>query len=363
MKKVYFILFLIIFILSGCKKEENKKGITIKKPISVQVQKVIRGVFCDSLSYKGTVLPWKKAAIGPDASGRIFKIYKKQGDMVKKGELIAELDTTTLKLQLNQAEAGLAVANASYKDAKLNYKRMKALYEKEAISKMQFEKAELNLESADTQRKSAEATKNMLKHTLSKSYMRAPFNGIITSKNMEEEDMINPNMGRSSGVLTLMDLKKVKISLNIASEDIEKIKIGQHCKINVSSLQDEVFEGEVYSKNLAADPRSKTFKVEVKVKNPEIKIKAGVFADVQIEIFRKENILLVPVSAILYENNESYVVLFNNGKAKMKNVKTGVSNESIVEITEGLSEGQVVVYNGNYDLKEGALIKIEGETK
>ena len=361
MRRLFFvILVFLLVIFTGCSKNNNKKNMLKKKPVLVKVETVKRAVFIKTLSYKGTVSPWKKANIVPDVSGRIDKIYKKPGDVVNKGELLAELDTTTLKLQLKQATAGMAVANASYKDALLNYKRLKKLYERTAISQMQYEKAQLALEAADTQKKNAEANLNVVKHTLDNSYMKAPFDGIITTKYLEEGDMINPMMGMVPGVLALMDLSNVKIIFNVPAEDIEKIMINQRCKIEVSSLAGETFSGEVYSKNLAADPVSKTFQVEVKVKNPEIKIKAGVFAEVNIEIFSKADAILIPLSAL---TNESYVVLYENGKAKKVNVTVGDRNERECEILNGLRGGESVIVEGNYDLKEGSSIILEGEGK
>lgn len=359
MKRVFLIVSLMLIVgWVGCNKGEDQQVSLEKKPILVKVQKVKRGVFTRTLTYKGTVNPWKRANIGPDASGRIWKIYKKQGDRVKKGELLAELDTTTLDLQKKQAEAALAVANASHKDAELNFKRIATLYEKKAVSQMQFEKTQLALEAAETQKKSAEANLNVIKHTLENSYMRAPFEGIVTSKNHEEGDTINPMMGMTAGVLTVMDLRQVKIVLDVPTEDIEKIQVDQACQVRVSTLSDEVFTGRIYTRNLAADPVSKTFQVEVKVENPDIRIKAGVFAEVSIEILRKEDTLILPLSALTGENQ---LVVFDNGKAKLVTVVPGDRNESEFEIVEGPAEGTPVVVEGNYDLKDGSPIRMEGE--
>ncbi len=351
---------LILVVLVGCSKNGNNKVSYEKQPIQVQVIEVKKGLFTRELNYKGTVLAWKRANIGPDVSGRIARIYKKQGDVVRKGDLLAELDTTTMKLQQKQLQAALEVARASYKDALLNSERIEKLYQKTAVSQLQYEKARRALEAADTQKKSAEANLDVIEHTLSNSYMRASFDGIITSKNMEEGDMINPMMGMSASVLTLMDLGKVKVTIDVPAEDIEKIQIGQNCRVKINSIPDESFSGKVYSRNLAADMLSKTFKVEVLIQNPDLKIKAGVFAEVMIEILRKEDVLLLPHSAVI---EEDYVVLFDNGKAKIARVKIGDRNDAMYEILEGVSPGQLVVEEGNYDLKDGALISRTGELK
>lgn len=360
MNRLIIITILILAVMfPACNNGNNKQTEFVKQPVKVKVEKVKKGEFIKKLNYKGTVSPWKRANIGPDVSGRIDKIHKKEGDVVTKGTLLAQLDTTTMELQKKQVEAALEVASASYKDAKLNFDRIKKLFEKNAVSQMQYEKTQLALEAADTQKKSAEANLNVIKHTLKNSYMTAPFNGIITSKNHEEGDMINPMMGMTAGVLTLMDLSNVKINLNIPAEDIEKVKINQECRVTIDSLQGEQFSGKVYSKNLAADPVSKTFKVDIKVENPDIRIKAGVFAEVMIEISKKEDVLLLPHSAVV---DEKYVVLYNDGKAKVVEVQVGDKNEEFFEIVSGVSLDQTVVVEGNYDLKDGALIAVkEGE--
>jgi membrane fusion protein (multidrug efflux system) len=367
MKKItrvvlYFCLvvsFLIVVIMPfGCSRDKaaDRDEPLRKNPVKVSVQPVQRGAVIHTLEYKGTVMPWKHANIGPDTSGRIKTIYKKQGDRVKKGDLLAELDTTTLKLQLNQAEAALEVAKAAHKDALLNVNRLRKLFEKNAISSVQLEKAELNLESALTAEKNARAAVDLVRHHLDNAYMNAPFDGIITSKNSEEGDIINPMMGMGHSVLTLMHLNTVKVILDVPSEEIEKITVGQPCTVQVTTLPGETFNGEVYSKNLAADPVSKTFKVEIKIPNEELKIKSGIFAEVGIEISRKENCLIVPLSAVIRGGDIHYVVLYQEGKAKYQNIKAGEQDHRVVEIVHGLSEGQLVVVEGNYDLKDGALV-------
>jgi len=349
---ITFLAILLVFI-AGCRQKEEKKVVSEKKPIQVKIITAQKGVLTQELNFKGSVSPWKSANIGPDISGRIYRIYHKQGDKVAKGTLLAELDTVTLKLQQKQMQAAVAVARASYNDALLNFQRFEKLLEKNAVSQMQYEKAKLGLEAADTQKQSAEANLDVVEHTLNNSFMRAPFNGIITSKNMEEGDMINPMMGMSASVLTLMDINQIKVIIDVAGEDIEKVKIGQPCRVVIHSLPDKTFAGKVYSRNLAADPLSKTFKVEVAVDNPELEIKAGVFADVQIEVFKKEDVLILPYSAII---DDDYLVVLENGQAKRAKVQLGERNDRQVEIVSGVLPGQQVVIEGNYDLKDGAPI-------
>jgi RND family efflux transporter MFP subunit len=351
---------MVVSVISGISCGKAKNGAQekqyVRNPVKVEVQPVKRGDLVKTLNYKGTVFPWRRANIGPDISGRIHKIYKKQGDRVKKGRLLAELDTTTIDLQLKQARAALDVANAALEDAELNFQRLDTLYKKTAISKLQLEKARLNLESARTQKKSAAATVDVIKHNLDTSYMRAPFDGIITAKTREEGDFINPMMGMGAPVLTLMDLSRVKVKIDVPSEEIESIAVEQPCAVRVATLKEKTFNGTVYSKNMAADPMSKTFKVEVEIDNPGLTIKTGVFAEVEVRVLKRPNLLLIPVSALMTGPDASYVVLYQEGLSRFRNVKAGERNQDVVEILEGLEVGELVVVSGNYDLQDRAPI-------
>ncbi|MCP4147263.1 MAG: efflux RND transporter periplasmic adaptor subunit [bacterium] len=353
------IVLLVIFILQvGCVKDSTV--LSNKKPVFVKATAVEIGELVKTLHYTGTVMPWRKANIVPEIAGRIARIHHKQGDYVKKGQLMAELDAKALQLRLNQAEAARDAAKAVHKNARLNYSRLKRLHEKAAVSQLQLEKAELMLESLKTQEKSAQAAVNILKYNLENSAMHAPFKGIVTARNLEEGDIVNPMIGIVPPIMTLMDLEKVKIAIELPPGDIEKIAKGQVCKISISTQQ-ETFTGKVYSINLAADPVTRTFKVEVEVENPGTKIKGGVFAGVEIEIYRRPNTLILPVSALIVERNVSYVVLYNNGVAKYRNVKVGERNHRYFEIIEGLKEKELIIIEGNYDLKEKTPVTLQGD--
>ncbi len=268
---------------------------------------------------------------------------------------------TSLELMQKQARAAMAVAQTAYQNASLNAERMKKMLENKAISQMQYENTQLALDAADTQAKSAKANLDLVDYTAKNAYMKAPFAGIIAAKNMEEGDMINPMMGMGQSILTLMDLSKVKVTVDVPAEEIEKIKLGQVCLVRISSRPGETFAGEVYSKNLAADPLSKTFKVEIKIDNPEMKIKAGVYADISIEYIRKENVTMLPLSALLAGDKE--VMINENGVARKRAVTVGLRNDSRFEIVAGVRPDELVLIEGNYDLKEGTAIVLSGDTK
>ena len=360
MKRILIALLVLVFTLSFCSKKSEVTD-TQKKPLLIKAELPQKGTLTKYFNYKGTVSAWKTANIAPDASGRVGRILKKQGDKVGQGELLATLDMTSLELMQKQARAAMAVAQTAYQNARLNAERMKKMLENNAISQMQYENTQLALDAADTQAKSAKANLDLVDYTAKNAYMKAPFAGIIAAKNMEEGDMINPMMGMGQSILTLMDLSKVKITVDVPAEEIEKIGIGQKCLVKISSRADEVFMGEVYSKNLAADPLSKTFKVELKIDNPEMKIKAGVYADISIEYLRKENVYLLPLSALLAGDKE--VMLNENGIARKRAIGVGLKDDKNFEVTSGVRPDELVLTEGSYDLKDGTAIIMAGDKK
>ena len=360
MKRILFALLVLVFALSFCAKKNEVIDLQ-QKPLLVKAQLPQKGILAKYFNYKGTVSAWKTANIVPDASGRVGRILKKQGDKVSQGELLATLDMTSLELQQKQARAAVAVAETAYQNAKLNAERMKKMLENKAISSMQYENTQLALDAADTQLKSARANLDLVDYIVKNAYMKAPFAGIIAAKNMEEGDMINPMMGMGQSLMTLMDLSKVKIAVDAPAEEIEKIQIGQKCRVEISSRPGEVFNGEVYSKNLAADPLSKTFKVEVKIDNPEMKIKAGVYADISIEYIHKENIYMLPLSALLAGDKE--VMVNDNGIAHKRAITIGLKNGTRFEVVSGVRPDELVIVEGNYDLKDGTTVVMAGDQK
>lgn len=361
MKKISIALLLVLIMaLSFCGKKKETAD-RQQQPLLVKAERPQQGTLSKYFNYKGTVSAWKTANIVPDASGRVGRILKKQGDKVAQGELLATLDMTSLELQQKQARAAVAVAETAHQNARLNEERMKKLLENKAISSMQYENAKLALDAADTQLKSARANLDLVDYTAKNAFMKAPFAGIIAAKNMEEGDMINPMMGMGQSILTLMDLSRIKIAVDAAAEEIEKIAIGQKCLVRISSRPGETFNGEVYSKNLAADPLSKTFQVEVEVDNPEMKIKAGVYADVAIEYIRHENVLILPLSALLAGDQQ--VMISENGRARKRAVTIGEKNHTRFEVLSGVKPMDMVLVEGNYDLKEGTAIVLAGDKK
>jgi RND family efflux transporter MFP subunit len=355
----------IIAAAGACKKPAAKAAADETFGAApVKVFKARRQKITQKITYTGTLEAWTKINITPETGGKIARIDVQEGDRVAKGQLLAELETESIRLQLKQAEAGVAVAEAAHADALRNKDRMDRLIKEQAVSEQQREKIQLAYDASAAQLEQARAGLNLARHALDVSIMTAPFAGVIASKNAEVGDVINPMMGGfgggAGGVLTLMDYSRIKTVVAVSSEDIGRVRKGQAAILRLSAFPGRDFPGTVRIVNLTADPLNKKFSVEAVFDNPEGLLRPGTFGDVLFELESHENALVVPQKAIL-ENG--YVFVVEGGKAVKKAVALGLQNTTMVEVLDGLAEGLPVVVDGNYGLEEGAPVQVLEEVR
>ena len=293
-----------VLILLSCQKSSQREAPNDENKIAapVKVFAVKRGFISEQLHKTGLIQAWKEIKITPSIGGQVHKIHVQEGEMVKKGQLLAELDTRAFKLQLEQAQAGLTVAEANYRDAKRNMERMDRLNRERAVSEQQYERVKLLYDAAEAQVQQAEAILNLARHNVEESMMKAPFHGVVASKNADEGDVINPMMVGfipNAGVLTLMDYSRIKISVEVSERDVLRIEKGQLALVNVDAYPEETFPGRVSLVNLTADPASKKFSVEIDLENSQLKLKPNTFGEVTFVVEKRDEALVIPLEAIL----------------------------------------------------------------
>ena len=356
------LLLLIAGLFVGCGKDDETKEPKVKSTAAtpVQIAQVVRGDISALLSYTGSIKPWREVHVVPDFPGKVAKIYVTEGDRVRPNQVLAELDTRTARLQSEQAEAGLAVAQANFNSASKDWERTQELHEKGTISPQQVEKAQLGYEAAKAQLQQATSGLKLARHQLEVSTMKAPFGGIVTGKNMNEGEYINPGMGGmgpgGGSVVSLMDLSQVKIEVQVSERDVDKIRAGQDARVTVNAYPGKTFRGNVSNVHPAAHPMSRTFKVEIAVVNPDLTLKAGTDAKVKLSIEVHHDVLLVPEKSVLEQAGACFLFVADGDVARKREIKPGLRSEGLVEIIEGVREGETVIGEGNYGLKDGAKV-------
>ena len=353
------VMCLLLSLLSCQKTDQNEEVLeesSAATPVKIFVVK--RAEISERLFNTGLIQAWKEITITPDIGGKIDKIHVEEGDMVKQGQLLAELDTRAFRLQLERAEAGVMVAEANLEDAKRNMDRMERLNAENAVSEQQYEKIKLLYKAAGAQLQQAVAVLNLANHNIEVSRMRAPFNGVVASLNAEVGDVINPMMGGffpNEGILTLMDYSRIKIEVEASQRDASRIEKGQLTRVEVAAFPGRAFPGRVSLVNQMADPQSKKFSVVVVLENQERLLKPNTFGDVTFIIGVQKNVLVIPPKAVL---EKSYVFIVQGETVKKVSVTLGFQNQDFVEVTSGLKEGDRVIIEGNFGLEEGTHIDV-----
>lgn len=286
-----------VFLGNGKKDETNPVG---------QVQRILtvtRGDLNLTVSANGVVQPITKVEIRSKAGGQILALNFEEGSYVQKGDLLVIVDTTQTKNDYEQSRADLASATQAVAQAENNSRRSRELYEKKLISDQEFDQTKLDLVKAQTQLVRAKAALSTAEDRLRDTRVLAPISGVILSRSVDLGQIIASavsNVGGGTVLATVADMEEVYVNTNVDEVDIGKVTVGQRAKVVADAFPDDSFYGEV----LRISPLGKTtqnvttFNVVVLVRNIGGKLKAGMSASVDIEIFRRQNVVLVANEAL-----------------------------------------------------------------
>ncbi|MDH5662372.1 MAG: efflux RND transporter periplasmic adaptor subunit [Elusimicrobiota bacterium] len=190
-----------------------------------------------------------------------------------------------------------------------------------------------------------------------KAEVKAPIEGTVIRYYVDIGDSVIPQEPMpQEPVLNIAYMDKVKIIVNVGEKDIAKLRKGEKVRVSVDAYPKESFLGRVVKVAPAVDPRSRKLKVELEIENKDHRLKPGMFADVEIIYNEHSNVLVVPRISVLQREGEEILFTVDDNRAKLRVVKTGISDEERIEIVEGLTEGESVVVEGNYGLIDGAKV-------
>lgn len=426
-KVIYFIIggaIAIIAVLIVLSKTgvigKNDKGKT------VEISNTISRTIVETVSATGKIQPEIEVKIASMVSGEIIDLPIKEGQVVKKGDLLVKINPDLYTSGLNRSvanlagtRAGLSQADASFNEAKSNYDRNKTLFEKGIISKSDwdkavsaFEVAKASKESAYFNVKSASATVNEAKDNLGRTIIYSPADGTISALNVElGERVLGTQQMAGTEILRVANLNNMEVEVDVNENDIVKIKVGDEAKVEVDAYLKKQFKGVVTSisnsasTSLTADQVT-NFKVKVRILKESYQdllegklaayspFRPGMTATVDIVTKTRPNVLSVPISAVVVKSDTTAVkeikvddpskvadkttlhktdkklecVFVKVGnKAKIRIIKTGIQDDTNIEVISGLKKGDVVI-TGPYttvskDLNSGDKVTTEKEVK
>lgn len=333
------------------------------------------------LNASGYVVAQRKAAVSSKATGRLAHLNVEEGKKVKVGDIIASLENEDLQALLEQARAALKVAEANLKnaqaeltDATRQFNRQKYLKETGAVSEQAFDSAEARYRKAIATEKSASAGVEQARAALlvaqvnlDYSYIRAPFDGVILTKNADEGEVVAPFGGAlnaKAAVVTMADMSSLLVEVDVSESSLQKVKPGGACEIRLDAFPQDRFEGRVHMIVPTADRSKATVLTKVKFVNldetvlPEMSAKVA-FLSRPLKEDEKEPFLGIPISAVRNTDGQKYVFVIKGREAILTPVKTGRQWGEVVEILSGLTAGDEVVLNPGERLSDHSTVNVK----
>ena len=345
-------------------------GKTLKGGIRLETAQVDRSSISNTVTATGTVEPVTEVEVGTQVSGIIDKLYADYNDVVKAGQLIAEMDKVNLKAELASAEAQLASSKSEYEYQQKNYARNKILFEKRLISDSDYETSTYNYEKAKAAYEQNQAAMVKVNRNLEYATITSPIDGVVINRAVEEGQTVAAGFETPTLFTIAADLTKMQVIADVDEADIGNVEHGQRVSFTVDAYPNDVFEGIVTQIRLGDSESSSTstststvvtYEVVISADNPDLKLKPRLTANVTIFTLERDNVLTVPTRSLRfvpdaeilaqlgYTINEvgtevpagKRLVWIRNGQElKPKVVTVGSSSGNKTEVIDGLSEGE-----------------------
>ena len=342
---------LIAWLLSGDKKEEK---------VEFETAKVAKQDISTSITATGTIEPVTSVTVGTQVSGIVSKLYVDYNSVVKKGQVIAELDKTNLISELNRAKADLTSAQSTLNYETANFKRYQTLFDKGLVSANDYESARLSYDKARQTVASSRESVQKAQTNLGYATITSPIDGVVLSKSVEEGQTVAASFNTPELFTIAQDLTDMRVIADIDEADIGGVKEGQRVTFTVDAFPDDKFEGQVTQVRQQATTSSNvvTYEVVISAPNKDLKLKPGLTANVTIFTLERNGVLALPAKALRFMPNEALLskdqqIADVEAKAKVWTlegstfkahaVETGTTNGMLTEITSGIGEGTEVL--------------------
>lgn len=351
-------------LLAGC---GEMGGETVDSTTVVEVARVEQGAVEQILSLSGDVEAGRSVRIFSQVPDRLTDVRVDVGSRVRSGQVLARVRDESLRAGLDQIEANLRAARTNLANLRDELVRTRNLYEVGSVSTQALESLETRVKAAEAQVEQLEAAREQSRAMLSNATITAPFEGIIAERMLQEGDMAGPGMP----IFQLVDMREVKILTDVPQERLGRVIEGLPVRVTVSSFPGEVFEGEVERVAPVLNRMTRMARTEIRVLNPEEKLRPGMFADVAILEAASEDAVLVPLEAVMEAYRfvagvrgsgsmptEAVLFRLQGNEVSQLTLPVGLVGREMVQISRGLSPGDSVVTTGKEQLTDGTRVRV-----
>jgi len=343
--------FLAVAVIVAVLAVQNSwEGFGLQEPtLPLQTIHLRLGEFVRRITVPGNVMAYQEATLYAKVAGYLRTISVDKGDSVKEGALLAEIEAPEML-------ADLVKAMAEAEAAQLDYKRVTEAQKKASDLVMPQ-----TVDAARAKSGVAVAGVQRIETLLSYAKITAPFSGVITKRWVDPGALIpaatSSSAAKSAAVLTLMDFTTVRIDIAVPDTEAPFVKKDLSVKVTVDELPGRSFAGTITRFAYALDEATKTMTTEIEISNPDLALRPGMWASVEIELQKKENALLVPAETLVTEKNKNSVFVVRDNKAQKVSVTTGFDDGVNVEILKGCGPNDAVIIAGKQSVTDGQKVQ------
>jgi len=347
-------LALLLALPSACSSNHSENTDAGQdEGLTVVVEAAITGPVIEKINTTGTVMAEHQALISAEVAGRVIELPVDLGSQVERGTILARLDPTVARAQHQQAAASLAQAQAGLSLAEDHLERIQSLHSQAAASKQALDQARIDMDSRTAGVQAAEAGLNLSSKALADCSIRAPFAGTVAEVQLELGTLVAPG----TPAFRLVSMDRLFVLSSVSSAVIGSVAEDMPVRLLAPSLQKANFSGHVARLGPAADVRTRTYPVEIRVNDGNGVLRPGMMTRVEIVLEQRENAILVPRASVLGER-QRHVFVVRDGLAYKRPVETGLSVGDQVEVLAGLEPGELVVSLGQQKLNDPTRVRV-----
>ena len=361
-KNIIFLLSVAMLgLVSGCANDDtaNANDDDIQTSAAFEVDFLIAKSepLADPVEVFGTIAAKQSSAIGALVEGPLETMFVTVGDRVKKGQALFQIRQADYKRRVAEASAALRLTEAQATQAQRQHDRVIALSPRGFVSKAQVERVETDLVVAKAQVSQSQSLLATAKQALRDTVARAPYNGVVTARLVDEGSYLNNrfSMGEQSAALQLQELEIVAAIVSAPQARVDDFKLNQKAKVYIDGF-DEPFDSFVFIINDRVDPESRTVELRLPIRNPNYRISSGLGVRALIET-PPESAIILPKSAVKGDSAAAYIFLFENGIARQRDVKVESIDFERVKVTQGVQSGEKIIQNPPSTLRDGQKVE------
>ncbi|MGZ3864232.1 MAG: efflux RND transporter periplasmic adaptor subunit [Bacteroidia bacterium] len=345
-----------IIMLTACGSE--KKKMENKEELVYPTVKAEEGQPTTKISLPGELMGYYETDIYPKVNSYVKTLFVDIGDRVTKGQLLTELEAPELSSKLNEGYSKFKASEAIFLNTKAKYTRLLQTSKTSgAVSPYDLDLSKTNVTSDSLGFVAAEANYRSLQELVSYLKITAPFDGIVTERNISPGAFVGPSEKNAQAMLVVKNESKLRLRISVPEKHISEIKKEQEITFTVSGYPDKKFSGKVTrsGSNISTQLRSEI--VEIEIENKAGILLPGMYAKVELPLTRDEKTIIVPESSVATSMERCFVIKILDGKAKITDVQKGNSFDGKVEVFGDVSAGDIILKEANDEIRNGEALK------